>query len=315
MREHSPLPRPSMPASPLSSPSRTLGAAGCSVWERVARDPGHVLAGIRVSVEARTLRTTTPSGAASPISTAWSWTSARARSVRVLSRRLGATAACARGRSTWSRPWRFAAGNGRDLALSLRDGLDGPREGSCLPLDHPLFLLLAEPRWLRFNLRDGLWVRLWTWRRRSPRAAMLRPAPSSSRSTTRSAVERGMLATRGRRRRASRAEPSSLRRDRARLGLPRRLHLGAARARRRSRLVPAPSRARTRLRTSVAPSCPRFPSLPRITANAVGRWHAGEIDVVLQRDGMPSRAPRRHPRAAGVGLARLRARFATRVVT
>ncbi len=29
-----------------------------------------------------------------------------------------------------------------------------------LPLDHPLFLLLAEPRRLRFNLRDGLWVRL-----------------------------------------------------------------------------------------------------------------------------------------------------------
>jgi predicted acetyltransferase len=33
-------------------------------------------------------------------------------------------------------------------------------KGRCLPLDHPLFLLLAEPRWLRFNLRDGLWVRL-----------------------------------------------------------------------------------------------------------------------------------------------------------
>jgi predicted acetyltransferase len=29
-----------------------------------------------------------------------------------------------------------------------------------LPLDHPLFLLLAEPRRLRFNVRDGLWVRL-----------------------------------------------------------------------------------------------------------------------------------------------------------
>jgi predicted acetyltransferase len=29
-----------------------------------------------------------------------------------------------------------------------------------LPLDHPLLLLLAEPRRLRFNLRDGLWVRL-----------------------------------------------------------------------------------------------------------------------------------------------------------
>lgn len=29
-----------------------------------------------------------------------------------------------------------------------------------LPLDHPLFLLVAEPRRLRFNIRDGLWVRL-----------------------------------------------------------------------------------------------------------------------------------------------------------
>src|SRR5262245_1353544 len=29
-----------------------------------------------------------------------------------------------------------------------------------LPVDHPLLLLLAEPRRLRFSLRDGLWVRL-----------------------------------------------------------------------------------------------------------------------------------------------------------
>lgn len=29
-----------------------------------------------------------------------------------------------------------------------------------LPLDHPLLLLLAEPRRLRFSVRDGLWVRL-----------------------------------------------------------------------------------------------------------------------------------------------------------
>jgi len=29
-----------------------------------------------------------------------------------------------------------------------------------LPVDHPLLLLVAEPRRLRFNLRDGLWVRL-----------------------------------------------------------------------------------------------------------------------------------------------------------
>jgi len=33
-------------------------------------------------------------------------------------------------------------------------------KGRFLPLDHPLFLLLAEPRRLRFNVRDGLWVRL-----------------------------------------------------------------------------------------------------------------------------------------------------------
>lgn len=31
---------------------------------------------------------------------------------------------------------------------------------SLLPLDHPLLLLLAEPRRLRFSFRDGLWVRL-----------------------------------------------------------------------------------------------------------------------------------------------------------
>jgi predicted acetyltransferase len=29
-----------------------------------------------------------------------------------------------------------------------------------LPVDHPLFLLLAEPRRMRFELNDGLWVRL-----------------------------------------------------------------------------------------------------------------------------------------------------------
>ena len=29
-----------------------------------------------------------------------------------------------------------------------------------LPRDHELFLLLRDPRWLRFDQRDGLWVRL-----------------------------------------------------------------------------------------------------------------------------------------------------------
>jgi predicted acetyltransferase len=33
-------------------------------------------------------------------------------------------------------------------------------KASLLPVDHPLILLLAEPRRLRFSLRDGLWVRL-----------------------------------------------------------------------------------------------------------------------------------------------------------
>jgi predicted acetyltransferase len=31
---------------------------------------------------------------------------------------------------------------------------------SLLPLDHPLLLLLEEPRQLRFSVRDGLWIRL-----------------------------------------------------------------------------------------------------------------------------------------------------------
>jgi predicted acetyltransferase len=33
-------------------------------------------------------------------------------------------------------------------------------QGYLLPIDHPLFLLLAEPRRLRYRLGDGLWVRL-----------------------------------------------------------------------------------------------------------------------------------------------------------
>jgi predicted acetyltransferase len=33
-------------------------------------------------------------------------------------------------------------------------------EADLLPLDHPLFLLLAEPRRMRFNVNDGVWVRL-----------------------------------------------------------------------------------------------------------------------------------------------------------
>jgi predicted acetyltransferase len=33
-------------------------------------------------------------------------------------------------------------------------------KASLLPLDHPLLLMMAEPRRLGFRLRDGLWVRL-----------------------------------------------------------------------------------------------------------------------------------------------------------
>jgi predicted acetyltransferase len=46
--------------------------------------------------------------------------------------------------------WRFL--------LSI-DWMERVRAG-LLPLDHELFLLLREPRRLRFDLRDGLWVRL-----------------------------------------------------------------------------------------------------------------------------------------------------------
>ena len=42
--------------------------------------------------------------------------------------------------------------------------------GPCLPLDHPLFLLLAEPRRMQFQVNDGLWVRLSTSAPRSRRA-------------------------------------------------------------------------------------------------------------------------------------------------
>ena len=46
--------------------------------------------------------------------------------------------------------WRFLLGI--DWMASIRAGL--------LPIDHPLFFLLAEPRRMRFRVRDGLWVRL-----------------------------------------------------------------------------------------------------------------------------------------------------------
>lgn len=46
--------------------------------------------------------------------------------------------------------WRFVFGV--DLIKTVKAGL--------LPLDHPLHLMLAEPRRLRFTLTDGLWLRL-----------------------------------------------------------------------------------------------------------------------------------------------------------
>jgi predicted acetyltransferase len=46
--------------------------------------------------------------------------------------------------------WRYLFDT--DLMARVRAGL--------LPLDHPLLLLMAEPRRLGFSLRDGVWVRL-----------------------------------------------------------------------------------------------------------------------------------------------------------
>ena len=103
-----------------------------------------------------------------------------------------------------------------------------------LPLDHPLFLLLAEPRRMQFKVNDGVWVRLDRHRRRRcRRAATARTARSCSRSTDaflpenagryKVGSERGG-AHQGRRRPAAR-------RHRARFGLSRRLRLRRPRAR------------------------------------------------------------------------------------
>ena len=63
---------------------------------------------------------------------------------------------CLRGRGNGG----FAAGDPRDLALSVRDRLLARVKAIFLPLDHPLLLSLADPRRLNFLVREGLWVRL-----------------------------------------------------------------------------------------------------------------------------------------------------------
>ena len=58
---------------------------------------------------------------------------------------------------------------------------------SLLPVDHPLWWLLATPRRMRPRVGDGLWVRLVDVGTRSRRAAMRRTARSSSTWSTSSA--------------------------------------------------------------------------------------------------------------------------------
>ena len=111
----------------------------------------------------------------------------------------------------------------------------GPREfeASLLPLDHPLFLLLAEPRRMRFEVGDGIWVRLI-----DVEAAL---AARSYEGDTQVVVEltdaflpenagRWRLGARGAER-TNAARRARARRHRARLCLPRRLLVCRPRAR------------------------------------------------------------------------------------
>ena len=102
-----------------------------------------------------------------------------------------------------------------------------------LPLDHPLFLLLAEPRRMQFTLNDGVWVRLVD----VPGALAARSYAAADPVVLElvdalSARERWPLARLRRRRRTNRGgcRPEARRRT-ARLGVSRRFRLRRARPR------------------------------------------------------------------------------------
>ena len=72
-------------------------------------------------------------------------------------------------------------------------------KASLLPPDHPLFLLLATPRRLRYRMGDGLWVRAARRRRRTVRTHVRERRQGRVRRGRRVLpVERGALAARGR---------------------------------------------------------------------------------------------------------------------
>ena len=128
-----------------------------------------------------------------------------------------------------------------------------------LPLDHPLVLLLAEPRRMQFTINDGVWVRLLDVEaalsaphvhgRRGDRARRRRFVPAGERRPL-SRHAAGAERTKARCRTAAR-------RRRARLGLPRRLRLRRSRARGTARRAEpgAIARADALFRTDVDPWC------------------------------------------------------------
>ena len=102
-----------------------------------------------------------------------------------------------------------------------------------LPLDHPLFLILAETRRMRMRVGDGLWVRLVDVGAALGARSYSAPGPVVLPGLGRRLlVERRPLEARSRRgEEDARRGGSRLRRDGARLRLPRWLHVRAARAR------------------------------------------------------------------------------------
>ena len=101
-----------------------------------------------------------------------------------------------------------------------------------LPLDHPLFHWIREPRRMACHVFDGLWVRLVDVEA-ALAARSLGDGLARARGARRAlSLEPGALAGRGRLGLAARPQPADLRarRRRARLGLPGRLHLRGPRA-------------------------------------------------------------------------------------
>ena len=128
-----------------------------------------------------------------------------------------------------------------------------------LPLDHQLFLLLAEPRRMQFKINDGVWVRLIDIGQALSARTLQRRRDRARRRRRVHAGERGPLARHAAGRGAhGRRSRSAARRHRSRLGVPRRLHVRrrwCAASRAQELTDGAAARADALFRTDVEPWC------------------------------------------------------------